>query len=188
MKGYVYKMFQGADPGAGWQMTDPLFGATPTMGACRPDIRRAVEKGDYIFPISGRVTNVLPHVVGAFAVDEKINALAAYSRFPQNRMTQDESGHLSGNIIVDAKGEHLPFDYHENHLRRIDNYIVGTEPIYFDQQGEIEKAKAETVLMLNSIFGKNETSVFKIIGRGRRLDHVQVRELLDWMNKIKQIH
>nr|WP_068890981.1 hypothetical protein [Pedobacter panaciterrae] len=188
MKGYIYTMFPGADPSNGWEMTDPIFKNTPTMGACRPDIRRSVERGDYIFSISGRVVNVKPHIVGAFSVDDKINALAALNRFPQNAMQIDENGKLQGNIIVDAQGNHLDIDYHDNYKKRIENYIIGRDPIFFEEQEEIKKAKDETVSILNDIFGKNEDRVHKIIGRCRKLDSHQVNELLDWMNKIKVNH
>ena len=55
IKGYIYTMFKGADPGEGWEMTDPFFGKgeVPTMGACRPDIRRMVEH-DTVFNVIGR--------------------------------------------------------------------------------------------------------------------------------------
>lgn len=66
MKGYIYTMFKGADPSVGWSMTDPIYGKVPTMGACMPNIRRLVEKGDFIFSISGRVAAVKPHIVGGF--------------------------------------------------------------------------------------------------------------------------
>ncbi|SEO14105.1 hypothetical protein [Mucilaginibacter sp. OK283] len=188
MKGYIYTMFKGADPSAGWEMTDPIYNKTPTMGACRPDIRNRVERGDYIFSISGRVIDVKPHIVGAFSVDDKINALAAFQRFPENRMQLDENGIYHGNVIVDANGKPLEFDYHKNQERRIENYIIGKDSIYFEEAEQIKKAKDETVSVLNDIFGKNEDKVHKIIGRCRKLDSSQVNDLLSWMNRIKAIH
>ncbi|MCX2473529.1 MULTISPECIES: hypothetical protein [Pedobacter] len=187
MKGYIYTMFKGADPSMGWDMTDPIFTKVPTMGACRPDIRRAVERGDYIFSVSGRIVNVKPHIVGAFSVDDKINSLAAFDRFPENRMEVDQEGKFHGNIIFDKNGNHLPFDYHTNHDRRIDNYIIGKDAIFFDAEEEIKKAKEETVAVLNDIFGKNEEKVHKILGRWRKMDSAQVNDLLSWMNRIKAI-
>ena len=78
-------MFKGADPGAGWKMNDPIYGSKPTLGACMPQIRRAVQKNDHIFTISGRMTSVQQYIVGGFKVDEKINAIIARDRFPENR-------------------------------------------------------------------------------------------------------
>ncbi len=78
MKGYIYTMYAGADPAMGWEMTDPIYGPVPTLGACMPNIRRAVVEGDVIFSISGRINKELPqYVVGAMEVDQKISALAA---------------------------------------------------------------------------------------------------------------
>ena len=66
MKGYIYTMFAGADPGHGWTLTDPIFDKVPTLGACVPHIRRAVQEGDYIFAISGRVPGARQFIVGGF--------------------------------------------------------------------------------------------------------------------------
>ncbi len=187
MKGYIYTMFKGADPSVGWQMTDPIYGKIPTMGACMPNIRRLVEKGDFIFSVSGRVATVVPHIVGGFQVDDKINALTAYKRFPDNRMVQKPDGGLAGNIIVDADGKHLPFDYHDNFEKRLENNVIGRNSLSFETLEQIENAKKETVNILNEIFNKEEDSVSKIIGRCRKLDESQIKHLLDWMNKIKAI-
>lgn len=180
-------MYQGADPSVGWGMTDPIYGKVPTLGACMPNIRRAVERGDYIFSISGRVINVKPHVVGTFSVDAKIDALAAYQRFPGNRMIIDKDGKFRGNIIVDENGNHLEYDYHTNHQKRVENYIIGKDPIFFEKEEQIKRAKEETLYVLNNLFNKNEPSVSKVIGRWRKLDHAQVNDLLRWMNQISQI-
>src|SRR5262245_28408577 len=104
MKGYIYTMFAGADPGRGWRLTDPIFGKVPTLGACVPNVRRAVAIGDYVFNISGRVPGVRQYVVGGFEVDEKISALAALSRFPENKQLRLDDGTLQGNIIVNSDG------------------------------------------------------------------------------------
>ena len=104
MKAYIYTMFPGADPGMGWKLNDPIFGAAPTLGACVPNIRRAVVAGDHIFVISGRTSGVRQYIVGGFQVAEKISALAAYGRFPDLRQRVREDGTLNGNIIVTPDG------------------------------------------------------------------------------------
>ena len=129
VNGYIYTMFAGADPGHGWVMNDPIFGKTPTLGACVPHIRRVVELGDYIFVISGRVPGERQFVVGGFEVREKIHALAAFKKYPENRLRVDQDGQLTGNIIINSKGEHHPLDDHENFERRVENYIVGGNPV-----------------------------------------------------------
>jgi hypothetical protein len=177
-------MYQGADPGAGWQMTDPIYGKTPTLGSCQPQIRRAVEKGDFIFSISGRMNKLQQYVVGGFEVDQKIHQLAAYERFPENRMVVSPQG-LSGNIIIDKNGEQLPIDYHTNFQNRIDNYIIGCNPVVIESPDEVEKGRQQTIEVLNSIFSKREDSVFKIIGRCRKLDDQQVKDLVSWLEHLK---
>lgn len=185
MKGYIYTMYAGADPGTGWNMTDPIYGKVPTLGACMPNVRRAVEQGDYIFSISGRMQNVKQYVVGGFSVDEKINALAAYNRLPENRMKVTSEGALLGNIIVDENGRHLNFDYHKNYERRIENYIIGKDPVIIEGEKQIARAREETLNILNELFRKNEDSVKKIIGRWRKMDETQIKDLLSWIAEIR---
>lgn len=187
MKGYIYTMFEGADPGSGWEMTDPIYGKVPTLGACMPNIRRAVQQGDFIFSISGRVKNTKQYIVGGFAVDKKIDALSAYNRFPANRMKIDEDGKLKGNIIIDQNGKPLDFDYHNNYEKRIENYIIGKDPIFIDKEEQVNKAREETLYVLNNLFGKKEDAVHKIIGRWRKLSDYQINDLIGWMNQIKRI-
>ncbi len=179
-------MFQGADPGAGWKMTDPIFGKTPTLGACVPNIRRAVTSDDYIFSISGRVKDVKQYIVGGFQVAEKINMLSAIERFPENKMKILEDGSIKGNIIIDEKGNHLEFDYHTNHEKRVENYIIGKNPIVVKGESEIEIAREETIDILNKIFDRKGQKVSEIIGRWRKLDEDKIVQLLDWMNKLKR--
>lgn len=186
MKGYIYTMFSGADPAAGWEMTDPIYGKTPTLGSCVPNIRRVVEKGDFVFSISGRSKGVQQYVVGGFEVNEKINQLAAYQRFPQNRMNVNTEGKITGNIIIDEKGNHLPYDYHSNFKQRIDNYIIGCNPVIVEGDSEVERAREETINVLNSLFSKKENSVHKIIGRWRKLDEKQIKDLLSWLEHLKK--
>lgn len=178
-------MFGGADPGIGWKMTDPIYTPKPTLGACMPNIRRSVMEGDFIFSISGRAEGVKQFIVGGFEVEEKMNALEAYSRLPQNRMKLNDDGSISGNIIVDAKGNPLPFDYHTNHEKRIENYIIGRNPIFFEKPKEIELAREDSVRVLQQIFNNKEDTVSKIIGRWRKLEKGQINELTSWMSEIK---
>src|SRR5438552_440414 len=112
MKGYVYVMYKGADPAFGWQMTDPIFGKVPTLGACVPNVRRVVVPGDFIFVVSGKVPDVQQYVVGGFEVAQKIDALTAFRRFPQNRLHERSDGTISGNVIVNGRGQHHELDNH----------------------------------------------------------------------------
>lgn len=42
-KGYIFITKSGYDPGAGKHVKDPYLGDIPTIGACRPDLRKRVE-------------------------------------------------------------------------------------------------------------------------------------------------
>jgi hypothetical protein len=184
MKGYIYTMFAGADPSHGWELNDPIFGKTPTLGACVPNIRRNVQIGDYIFAVSGRVKGAKQFVVGGFRVAEKIDALSAYHRFPDLRMVATKQG-VRGNIIVAADGTQVPVDTHGNFAARVANYLVGNKPIVLKHESEYERGREQTVPTLSRIFQRKGDRVFDIIGRQRRLEASQVEELLGWMHELK---
>lgn len=186
MKGYIYTMAAGADPGHGWIMNDPIFGDVPTLGACVPNIRRMVEEGDYIFVVSGRVHNEKQFVVGGFAVDEKISAMIAYRRFPENHLQVNDRGHVLGNVIVDRRGRHHPLDEHDNFQERIKNYIVGRDPVALTTPTQQRAGRVETVDFLSHLFGKKGLRVFDIIGRHRRLSEDQVKATVHWLRDLAE--
>ncbi len=186
MNGYIYTMFRGADPGHGWIMNDPIFGKCPTLGACVPNIRRAVRVGDFIFAISGRVQGERQFVVGGFRVAEKIDALAAYARFPENRVRRTPDGIIQGNVIVNPDGSQNHHDNHSNFERRVENYIVGSDPLVLETPAEFSCGREETLGTLRRIFGREGNRVFDIVGRYRRLDEQQIAELVGWLRSIKE--
>ncbi|WP_061246441.1 MULTISPECIES: hypothetical protein [Leptospira] len=177
-------MFQGADPGVGWKMNDPIFGTPTTLGACVPNVRNSVTEGDYIFVVSGRVSKIKQFIVGGFQVEEKITAKDAYRRFPQYRQKVRDNT-IEGNIIVNSKGEHNGIDLHNNFEKRIQNYIVGGNSIYLSEDKEIEIAREETLNKLSEIFKRKGKSVHEIIARWRKLDEIQINGLKDWLNEIR---
>ena len=184
MSSYIYTMFEGADPGHGWVMNDPVFTGPPTLGACVPNIRRTVTLGDYIFAVSGRVPGEKQFVVGGFRVAEKITALVAYERFPQHRLRKGKGGSVEGNIIVTAKGTHHPLDNHSNFEKRIENYIVGCDPVSLQTDEQFDRARDETIPVLAEIFHKRGDRVFDIIGRHRSMTDAQAGELLNWLQQL----
>ena len=100
--------------------------------------------------VTGKTEGVQQYVVGGFEVDEKISALAAYDRFPQNRIRQGPDGHLVGNIVVNANGSRSPLDEHDEDdaqafERRIRNYVVGTHPVAMTSPEEVQRARDETM-------------------------------------------
>ena len=181
MKGYIYTMFAGADPGAGWVMTDPTFGKRPTLGACMPNVRRAVVPGDHIFVISGRVNGLRQYVVGGFEVAEKIDALAAYERFPAHRM-REEDGRLVGNIVVRADGSRNPIDYHSNFASRVQNYIVGKSAQVVEGESAVLAARDRTLPLIRKMFQKDGETVHSVLGRWRRLDPHQIESLYKFID------
>ena len=186
MKGYIYTMYAGADPSLGWVMNDPIFGARPTLGACVPHIRRVINVGDHVFVVSGRVSGEPQFVVGGFEVAEKIDALAAFRRFPENRMREGENGQVFGNVIVDSQGRHNRLDAHENFERRIENYIVGRDPVVLQTAAQMNAAKEETIDFLSDVFGRKGRRVFDIIGRYRKMDETQIERMRVWLRRLSE--
>jgi hypothetical protein len=186
MKGYIYTMFAGADPGHDWTLNDPIFGKSPTLGACVPHIRRAVDVGDHIFVISGNIPGVKQFIVGGFEVADIISALAAYKRFPEHRLKQSTDGQVLGNIIVDSRGKHNPLDDHANFERRIENYIVGRDPLVLNTPQQFKAAREKTMDILSEVFGKNGKKPFEVIGRYRKMDEHQIEQLKTWLKDLSE--
>jgi len=188
MKGYIYITGMGIDPGKGHFLNDPIFSDNGFLGACMPNIRRHVETGDHIFVVSGKSPGVNQYVIGGIEVAEKIDALAAYQRFPENRLNMDNDGNLIGNIIVDSTGEQHPLDRHSKASfgERVQNYIVGRNPVSLTNPASIEKARNQTLNKLQELFDKPGNRAVDIIGRGaRKLTEQNVRDLRDWLDNLK---
>lgn len=189
MIGKIFITRTGYDPENGKHVKDPYLGDEPGLGACRPDVRRSVVPGDWIFTISGKVPRIPQYVIGGFQVAEKISAIEAYHRFPERRLRLLPDGQLAGNVIVDSDGNQHELDGHDGgpgFERRIRNYLVGTNPVGPRSPQEIMIARAETLEVLNVVFEKLGGTPFKLIGRAaKKLDEKQVCALLDWFESIK---
>jgi hypothetical protein len=188
VKGYIYTTGKRADPGLYNNLDDPLFGDTPTLGACMSNLRQFLNPGDYIFVISASVPAAPQYVIGGMRVAEKIDHLAAYGRFPQNRLRRDDNDIIRGNIIVDENGNKHPLDHHdagESFKRRIKNFIVGDEAAALKTEREIQLGRERTLARLADTFNKPGNRPFDIIGRQRKLDEQQVHGLMDWLRGIK---
>jgi len=186
MKGYVYITSNGTDPEVGENLNDPIFSDTPTLGACMPNIRRFVTRGDYIFVVSGKTAGVQQLVVGGMKVAEKISALAAHGRFPQNRL-RIVDGELVGNVIVTPNGRQHALDTHaaETFRNRIKNYIVGSDPVALETPRQIAAGREQTLSKLSEIFGRRGNRVIDIIGRMSKMDERQIEQMVDWLRGIK---
>lgn len=191
MKGYIYITSSGTDPFLRGNLNDPLFTKVPTLGACMPNIRRFVTKGDWIFVISGKVAGVEQYVVGGLQVEEKIDALAAYDRFPDNRLTIGAGGLVMGNVIVRPNGLQHPLDTHsaETFQNRVKNFVVGSQAIELSTPQEVELGRQQTLGKLGDILGKRRGAnrVIDAMGRMSKLDEPQVTRMLDWLSGIKAV-
>lgn len=125
--------------------------------------------------------------MGGFEIGEKIDAVAAYGRFPGLRLHLREDGQLDGNIIVDENGTRHLLDTHKSFDWRIRNYIVGTNEICMETPGEIALAREQTLEALRELFGKADgKSPFDIVGHwGSDLTDAQVLRLRDWLHSLK---
>jgi hypothetical protein len=188
MVGKIFITRSGYDPQLGSHIKDPYLGTNPTLGACRPDIRKQLKAGDHIFVISGKVPQASQFVIGGFEVKAKIPAIEAYGQFPELRLHQLEDGQLTGNIIVSPNGEQHHLDQHspETFQRRIKDYVIGTNPIALTTDDEIAKGRQQTMGALREIFRRHGTSPIEIVGRwGKALTEEQIALMRDWLLSLK---
>ncbi|MHC5537087.1 hypothetical protein ACYOEI_02485 [Singulisphaera rosea] len=185
MKAKIFVTSSGYDPDKGKHVKDPYLGPCPTLGACRPDIREKLQKGDQIFTVSGKVPGVPQLVMGGFEIAEKIPAIEAYERFPDLRLRKREDGQLTGNVIVNAEGKQHVLDGHNKFDRRIQNYIIGTNPIVLSTPTEIAEGRRLTLEILQDVFGKKGDSVRSIIGRCSNMNEKQVEKLRRLLEALK---
>lgn len=186
MIGKLFITRQGYDPQLGHHVKDPHLGKLPSIGACRPDFRSMLRPHDHIFVISGRVRGANQFVMGGFEIAEKLTAIEAYERFPEQRLRRRRDGQLTGNVIVNRWGRQHRLDDHKNFPRRIENYIVGMNPIVIASEEEIARCRAETMEALQSILHKEGEHPIDIVGRwGIQLTEAQVVDLRAWLSGLK---
>ena len=192
MAGKIYITSSGYDPEFGKHVNDPYLEGEPSLGACRPDLRKSVKKGDFIFVISGKLQNfpfIKQYVICGFEVDEKISATNAYERFPKQRLRYRDDGQLDGNVIVDQNGKKHRLDEHEDGPKfdkRCENFIVGKHLLMPESPGEIIRARGQTMEVLCHILGKPGTQPFDLIGRSaKNLSRQQVEILIEWLFSLK---
>src|SRR5574341_68738 len=176
MKSYLHITSTGYDPEKGKPIKDPYLGDQPSLGAAMPNIGRLVVPGDHIFTISGKVPGVQQFVVGGLEVAEKISALSAFRRFPEQRLRVVD-GQVTGNVVVNSRGHQHPLDHHdrENFANRIKNYIVGRDAVALTTRREIQRGRTETLYVLQQLLRKNGDSPIQVMGRWCKLDEQQTR-------------
>lgn len=185
MIGEIFITRSGYDPQMGKAVKDPYLGDVPSLGICRPDIRKRVVPGDFIFVVSGKVPGIQQYVIGGFEVEDKIHAMTAFRRFPEQRLRQLKDGEVAGNVIVNSRGQQHRLDEHKGFQRRIDNYVVGKNTIALTAPDEIARGRAETVDVLREIMRKPGRAPINIIGRGSKLTEEQALQLRDWLYSVK---
>lgn len=188
MVGKIFITRSGYDPQLGKHIKDPYLGPTPTLGACRPDIRRKLKKGDHIFVISGKIPDLNQFVMAGFEIESKIPAIEAYHHFPELRLRELEDGQLTGNVIVTPDGRQHELDQHNSKTfqKRTNNYVVGTNLIALTTDEEIAAGRRQTLEMLREILHKRGKSPIEIVGRwGTALTEDQIMELRNWLLSLK---
>jgi len=186
MSSYVF-VSPGSDPGMGRPLHDPMLasGVRPTMGSCRPDLRRNVRVGDQVFVISGSMgpkAAVSQYVIGGLVVERILDdQLAAYEEFPECRLRYDSNGVRTGNIIVNADGSQHAKDHHspDTLQRRIRAFLVGKDPVVIESAPEIALARARSVEILADVLDvPSARTVRDVVGRSwRKLSAVQADRL-----------
>lgn len=185
MIGKIFITSSGYDPERGRHVNDPYLGPIPTLGACRPDIRKLLGRGDHIFVISGKVYGFDQFVMGGFEIASKINVGEAYERFPEHRLRELKDGQLTGNIIINADGVQHELDNHSSFSKRIQDYVVGRNLIALQTPDEIAQGRKETLEVLRDVLHKKGSSPIQVVGRwGSRLTEEQIAQLRQWLSAI----
>jgi hypothetical protein len=188
MVGRIFITRSGYDPEKGRHVKDPYLGPVPTLGACRPDLRKRLQEGDHIFVISGRVLAHNQFVMGGFEVAAKISAQEAYTRFPELRLSQRPDGQLTGNIIVNGNGEQHELDDHNSFTTRIRNYIIGASPLILETSKEVALGREQTLAILRETLRRKGKTPIEVVGRwGSQLTERQVGELREWLSTLKRV-
>jgi hypothetical protein len=189
MIGKIFVTGTGCDPVEGKHMKDPYLGNNPSLGGCHPDIRKQVQKGDHVFVVTGKVRSVAQVVLGGFEVEEKISAMEAYERFPEQRLRLLPDGQVTGNVIVNGINEQHELDHHDADTfdRRTENYLVGTNPIALLTLEEIAEGREWTLEILRDLFDLKGNSIREIMGRGRNLTEKQVLKLRAHLEAVKKM-
>lgn len=187
MIGKIFVTSSGYDPEKGKQIKDPYLGSNPSLGACRPDIREKLQQGDHIFVVSGKVRNIDQVVLGGFEIAEKISAMEAFDRFPEQRLRLMPDGQVNGNVIVDAYGNQHELDHHDKFAWRIENYIVGQNPVALATAEEIAEGRLQTLEILRDVFEIKGNSIREIMGRCRNLTEKQILKLRALLEAVKNV-
>src|SRR5262249_33801489 len=113
------------------------------------------------------------------------SAREAYRRFPEQRLSLLPDGQVTGNVIVNAAGKQHKLDHHTLFDRRIENYVVGQNPIALLTPEEVAEGRQQTLEILREVFQKKGNSVREIIGRCSNLTEKQILKLRALLDAVK---
>lgn len=187
MPNYIF-VSPGSDPGAGRALVDPMLTSSkPSMGTCRPDLRRMVKPGDHIFVVSGSLGRTYQqYVIGGMQIDEKLeDQLEALRRLPSNALVFD-GRQKHGNIIALADGTQHPRDRHSNFESRIKNYVLGKNAVVLETPREVQLGRERSVEILARLFDRSGSRIQQVMGRSRKLSDAQAERLRRALEDIKQ--
>lgn len=121
MVGKIFITRQGYDPQLGKHVKDPYLVPNPTLGACRPDVRKQLTTGDHIFVISGKIPVAPQYVMAGFEIAAKIDGLTAYQQLREHRLHLLADGQPDGNIICGPDWRQHELDNHNSFEKRMRN-------------------------------------------------------------------
>jgi hypothetical protein len=188
MIGKIFITRTGYDPLKGKHIKDPYLEGEPSLGACRPDIRKKLQVGDHVLTVSGKVPGVNQFVMSDFEVARKLHALDARKEYPQQRLRLRDDGQLTGNVIVTAGGKQHRLDGHDpkTFSKRLPNYIVGCNALVLSTEEEVERGRAETMEALQEILKKKGKSPIEVVGRwGTTITEEQIEQFRAWLRRLK---
>jgi hypothetical protein len=186
--GKIFITRSGYDPQRGKHVKDPYLEGEPSLGACRPDVRKQVKPGDFIFTISGKVKGVEQFVMGGFEVDRKIHANEALTLYREQQLHLRPDGQLTGNVVIDDEGRKHPLDQHKEKTfgKRLIDYVVGKNPIVLLTDDEIKRGRETTMDALQEIMKKKGETPKDVISRfGATLTEEQALKFRDWLKSLK---
>jgi hypothetical protein len=124
-------------------------------------------------------------------IDQRLeDQLEALRHRPENALRFDGK-ERAGNIIALPDGTQDPRDDHDKRDRekfasRIKNYILGKNPVILETPKEVEIGRDRSVGILSNIFDVPGHRMQQVVGRGRKLSHAQVDQLLRALGDIKR--
>jgi hypothetical protein len=169
-----------------WRDNCPHFwSGPPTWGICRPDFRKVLSVGDYVFFVLPARARLPQMIYGYMRILEKIDHITAYHR-PALFDKRMGNKNPNGNIIVNSSGQYNKFDggVHLHNFQKIkQHYVVGDpEKSAFLTEAKILQKHPAFQATLNVIFNKTGGAPINVISRkGRRMNHQQVADMLQWL-------